>query len=60
VEKIEQYWLIGFGFDNHPSDLTPYKLLKHHIDVGDFLGVRGELFYSDTWELTLFASEFFL
>lgn len=28
------------------------------LDVGDFVGVRGELFYTHKGELTLFVSEF--
>lgn len=39
-------------------DLTPYKLLEKYVDVGDFLGVHGELFYTHKGELTLFVSEF--
>jgi len=43
-----------------PDWLTPYKLLEKYIDVGDFLGVRGELFYTHKGELTLFVSEWML
>lgn len=43
-----------------PNWLTPYKLLEKYIDVGDFLGVRGELFYTHKGELTLFVSEWML
>ena len=38
--------------------VTPYKFAEKLIDLGDFIGVRGELFYTHKWELTLFVREF--
>ncbi len=34
------------------------KFLEKLVDIGDFLGVRGELFHTHKGELTLFVSEF--
>lgn len=38
--------------------VTAYKFAEKLIDLGDFIGVRGELFYTHKGELTLFVSEF--
>ena len=38
--------------------ITAYKFAEKLIDLGDFIGVTGELFYTHKWELTLFVSEF--
>lgn len=38
--------------------VTAYKFAEKLIDLGDFIGVRGELFYTHKGELTLFAKEF--
>lgn len=34
------------------------KFLEKMVDIGDFIGVRGELFHTHKGELTLFVSEF--
>jgi lysyl-tRNA synthetase, class II len=41
-----------------PDTITAYKFAEKLIDLGDFIGVTGELFYTHKWELTIFASEF--
>ncbi|MBP9779934.1 lysine--tRNA ligase [Candidatus Gracilibacteria bacterium] len=38
--------------------LSAYKFAEKLIDLGDFIGVKGELFYTHKGELTLFVSEF--
>ena len=38
---------------------TPFALLKH-LDLGDFLGVRGTLFTTKSGEITVKSSEFAL
>ncbi len=38
--------------------ITAYKFAEKLIDLGDFIGVKGELFYTHKGELTLFAEEF--
>jgi lysyl-tRNA synthetase class 2 len=35
-----------------------YRYVDKMLDVGDFLGIRGELFVTHKGELTLFVSEF--
>jgi len=38
--------------------LTAYKLMEKLVDVGDFLWISWELFYTHKWELTIFVSSF--
>ncbi len=38
--------------------LSAYKFAEKLIDLWDFIGVRGEFFYTHKWELTLFVKEF--
>ncbi len=38
--------------------LSAYKFAEKLVDLGDFIGVRGELFYTHKGELTLFVREF--
>lgn len=38
--------------------LSAYKFAEKLVDLGDFIGVRGELFYTHKGELTLFVKEF--
>lgn len=38
--------------------LSPYKLIEKYVDIGDFIGVAGELFLTHKGEITLFVSEF--
>ncbi len=38
--------------------LSAYKFAEKLIDLGDFIWVKWELFYTHKWELTLFVSEF--
>ncbi len=38
--------------------VSAYKFAEKLIDLGDFIGIRGELFYTHKGELTLFAKEF--
>lgn len=42
------------------QEISAYKLIEKLIDVGDWLGVEGELFHTHKWELTLFVSRFTL
>ena len=41
-----------------PETITAYKFAEKLIDLGDFIGVSWELFYTHKWELTLFVKEF--
>jgi lysyl-tRNA synthetase class 2 len=38
--------------------LSAYKFAEKLIDLGDFVGIKGELFYTHKGELTIFAEEF--
>jgi lysyl-tRNA synthetase, class II len=40
------------------GSISAYKFAEKLIDLGDFIGVRGELFYTHKGELTLFAKKF--
>lgn len=40
--------------------ISAYKFIEKLVDLGDFIGVRGELFYTHKGELTLFVKEFTL
>lgn len=40
------------------EELSAYKVAEKLVDMGDFIGVSGELFYTHKGELTLFAEEF--
>ena len=38
--------------------MSAYKLMEKLVDVGDFIGVEGELFMTHKGELTLFVSSY--
>lgn len=38
--------------------MSPYKFLEKYIDVGDFIGIKWELFTTHKGEPTLFVSDF--
>ncbi len=38
--------------------ISPYKFFEKYIDVGDFVGVKGELFVTHKGEATIFVSEY--
>jgi len=40
------------------KEMTAYKMVDKLVDVGDFLWVEGELFYTNKGELTLFVSAY--
>ncbi len=40
------------------NEISAYKLMEKLVDVGDFIGVSGELFHTHKGELTLFVSEY--
>lgn len=43
---------------NENDEISAYKFAEKLIDMGDFIGVTGELFYTHKGELTIFAEEF--
>ena len=38
--------------------MTAYKFMEKMVDIWDFIGVKGEVFKTHKWELTIFVSEF--
>ena len=44
-------------FVDQLADMSAFKIFEKFIDVGDFIGVVGELFVTHKWELTLFVSQ---
>jgi lysyl-tRNA synthetase, class II len=44
--------------DRNQEPVSAYKFAEKLIDLGDFIGVKWELFYTHKWELTLFVNEF--
>ena len=38
--------------------MTAYKFMEKMVDIGDFIGVKWEVFKTHKWELTIFVSEF--
>lgn len=51
VEVFASLW----EWDN---EISAYKFMEKLVDVGDFIGVEGELFHTHKGELTLFVQEF--
>lgn len=44
--------------DGSEEGMSAYKFMEKMIDVGDFIGVQGEVFKTHKGELTIFVSEF--
>lgn len=44
--------------DGSETGMTAYKFMEKMVDVGDFIGVHGEVFKTHKGELTIFVSEF--
>jgi lysyl-tRNA synthetase class 2 len=56
--KIESTETLDSSQAQNDGSTSAYKFAEKLIDLWDFIGVRGELFYTHKWELTLFVSEF--
>lgn len=54
LQNGNQFQSDSIGSDN----MTAYKLLEKLVDVGDFIGIEGELFRTHKGELTLFVSNY--
>lgn len=50
------------GYQPNPDDaeLSPYKLIEKKIDLGDIVGIEGNLFRTHKGELTVFVKKFTL
>lgn len=44
--------------ESETGEMTAYKFMEKMVDVGDFIGVKGEVFKTHKGELTIFVSEF--
>lgn len=44
--------------DGSEEGMSAYKFMEKMVDVGDFIGVQGEVFKTHKGELTIFVSEF--
>ena len=51
--------VIGYHPEEN-SELSSYKLIEKKIDLGDIVGVVGNLFHTQKGELTIFVKEFIL
>ena len=51
-------WPITNLNDGSETGMTAYKFMEKMVDVGDFIGVHGEVFKTHKGELTIFVSEF--
>lgn len=40
------------------EEISAYKFMEKLVDMGDFVGISGELFLTHKWELTIFVSSF--
>lgn len=49
--------IAGYAYDGQEGSLQPIKVLEKKFDLGDIIGVRGNLFYTHKGELTVFAKE---
>lgn len=43
--------------NSNGEELSPYKLIEKKFDLGDIIGVKGNLFYTNKGELTIFVKE---
>lgn len=53
ITEIQDYVVDGKG-----EEVSAYKFFEKYVDVGDFVGVKGELFTTHKGEPTLFVSEY--
>ncbi len=49
----------GYAPDTE-GDASPYKFIEKKIDLGDIIGIEGELFHTQKGELTVFVKKFTL
>ena len=45
------------GYDSQDPALTPFKFIEKKIDLGDIVGIRGNVFRTQKGELTVFGQE---
>lgn len=57
-KTLTNEWMTNVIKDWSEEGMSAYKFMEKLVDVGDFIGVRGEIFKTHKWELTIFVSEF--
>ena len=55
---MNDQWPIANIQDGSEGEMSAYKFIEKMVDIGDFIGVRGEIFKTHKGELTIFVSEF--
>ncbi len=55
---ITNDWIIDKLDNGTEEGMSAYKFMEKMIDVGDFIGIQGEVFTTHKGELTIFVSEF--
>jgi len=55
---ITNEWAVDKLNDGSEEGMSAYKFMEKMVDVGDFIGVHGEVFKTHKGELTIFVSEF--
>ena len=58
VPQSGNEWSITNINDGSEEWMSAYKFMEKMVDVGDFIGVQGEVFKTHKGELTIFVSEF--
>ncbi|MFZ2151274.1 MAG: lysine--tRNA ligase [Candidatus Absconditicoccaceae bacterium] len=60
IQKFEngEYSYVSQLTDPDGEDMSAYKFAEKLLDMGDFIGVTGEVFHTHKGELTIFVSEF--
>ena len=51
IQNVEAKIQVSFG--RNELDEEAYKFFKHNIDLGDYIGVTGEIYHTHTGELTI-------
>lgn len=54
---ITSEWPANTLKDGNKEGMSAYKFIEKMVDIGDFIGVRGEIFQTHKGELTIFVSE---
>lgn len=49
--------LEGYDLEKEPSKLSPFKFIEKKIDLGDLIGIEGNLFRTQKGEITVFAKK---
>jgi len=53
-----EQWSVNSLKNEQWEETSAYKFAEKLIDMWDFIGIKGEIFKTHKWELTIFVSEF--